>query len=453
MYIFNFYQKEKYILGSFFAIGLCISILLACRLWIPAAIIISIIALIPLVLVASKQPDALIFISILLNFSPVGRNIGFYFILLTALVIFARNFVKGRRIIIFDNTVLLWLTFVILSLASFAKWTSIYRGFRGAMSLFIIPMLLHVIINHGYIDKKAKDRFFSYYFPLINTYIVLQILYLVVTGTAVTGYSYVEFHTGFRLVWGGTVFIAALCMFFTVLMYQTRLYWVKNPIIKILVYINIIVNICCITLIMARAPILSLLCAIGFHIFFTKLFIKQEMKTQITFILIFLLLVASLYLLFGKYLNHLVYRFINMKSDLSFLVRIYMYSQGLYAFKQNYIVGAGPDQYIYQDFVSKVTDPNNIFISYGVSFGIFGLIAIIVILLKPYYFVFKYYIVKKELKNIFALQLLPVLTLAIINSCLEVIVTSFSYGSLFWTTYALFYSTYDHKYSNQENTI
>ncbi|MDQ7799274.1 MAG: O-antigen ligase family protein [Candidatus Edwardsbacteria bacterium] len=440
------FNKRYILLSALSIIGVLVITFYSFNYWLALLLTLGVAFCIPFFISALKYPEFIVFLSILLNFTPLNRNTGFYFILLLAIIHFSKNILIGRPLFKIDKILTIWFSFMVMILITFVKWVNIYRGLRGSLSMIIIPMLLYILFNHGYISKKGTEKFLTTYFPLVYTYIIIQLLLTVIKGTAISGYSFQEFHTGFDLGWGKSVFVAALTMFLLMLTYQTRNYWHNRFIIKSLIYFNFIVSIVVIILIMARAPFVSLFATLMIYYLYNKLFRKTYKKINYLNLLYGILLIIPLYYVFNKFIYYLATRFIHMKTDPSFLVRVYMYYDGFIAYINNIIIGVGPEQHMFKDFLNYVADPNNILISYAVSFGSVGLLLIIALFLMPYITMARLYKVgdNKKIKYLGAM-LIPVLTMAIFNSLFEVIITSFCYGTMFWTVYAIFYRLHDVK--------
>jgi len=401
----------------------------------------SLLLLIPSISLFLKYPDFIIFMGLFLNFSPVNRNIGFYPILLLTIVLAVDALICKKKFIKWDIITLLWILLGIIAIATIPKWISNFRGIKGTLYLVVIPFCIYTLVNSNYLSEKMIVRFFTRYFPILFFYVVIQMLLIVISGSAVSGSTYMHFHTGFRLAWGGTVFLAALILFFSFLAVFTKHYWGKSPLISALNYFNIMISMVFLILIMARAPIVSMILSLIIFIAFKNYYYKSFIKIRPSYFIYTGIIATIIYFIFYGFVNNLIDRFVHMKIDSSFLLRLYLYYTGMKVFIQNILIGLGPDQYLYNDFYKYVTDPNNIFLSYAVAFGIGGLIIIIIIFSMPF---IKLVNIDNKSINVryFGVSLIPVLLLAIFNSCLEVIITSFSYGMLFWTVYAIYFRTY-----------
>lgn len=428
------------------ALGVLICVLSAFQLWLPLVALMAAILIVPYIIVATKYPDAVIFLSILVVFTPFQRavSVHFYMLLSLAAILFVKNSLQRKPIVQVDNVLLLFGVFFTLSLVSLYKWVDIHRGLRGSLSLFVLPTLLYVFFNNGYVSGAGVQRFFKYYFPLIYSYIVGQLLIVIFKGAAVTGYSFVEFHTGFNLGWGWSVFVSALNAFLMFLTIRTKVYWYPHRLIRAMNCLNFVVSSVVIVLIMARAPVVAFLGALLIYNLYRSLFIKHTIRIKISHVVYAAVISLVFYLGFQEHIEHLLVRFVTMRTDASFLIRVYMYVDGIETFIQNFVTGVGPDQHLFWQFFSaKETDPNNIFISYAVSFGVFGLLSISLLFLYPFVIMTNIHKATPE-PNVkyMGSQLLPVLVFAVINSTIEIIITGFTYGSLFWTLYALFYRTF-----------
>lgn len=441
-----------FVLAAAVALALCT--LFALGLWEALALVCVAAFIVPYLVLSVRQPEIIIFLSVLVCFTPLERSVSihFYMVIALALTLFTKRVLDGRRPFTFDPVLLLFCGLAVIMAVTLPRWVSPYRGFRGSLSLFVLPALFYVIFNNGYITPKGCQKFFTVYYPLICTYINGQLLYTVFKGTAITGYSFQEFHAGFDLGWGKSVFVAAVSMFFLVLSWYTRDLWRRNAVLRYLQPANMVINAVVLILIMARAPVVSLSGAIVMFYIFKWTVYKHRITFRFYYLLIAVALSAVIYAFFSQFIAFLVSRFVHMKTDQSFIVRVYMYLDGWNTFVNNMLIGVGPDQHLFKQFHSyKETDPNNILISYAVSFGSIGLAIIIAIFLYPYYKVRQHYRRNPGAsERSFGPLLLPLLTLAVINSCLEVIITSFAYGSLFWVLYALFYRFYDHQIVNGE---
>ncbi|OGF05154.1 MAG: hypothetical protein A2509_11140 [Candidatus Edwardsbacteria bacterium RIFOXYD12_FULL_50_11] len=375
-------------------------------------------------------------------------------IIFLAIVLFIKNIILRKPIFKIDFIVIVFSLFFLLSVASFAKWVSLYRGIRGSLPLYILPLLIYIIFNSGYVSRKGAERYFTLYFPLIYTYIIGQLIFIIYQGTAVTGKSYMEFHTGFDLGWGKSVFVSAVLTFFVFLLYRTRKLWNKKTTIRNLVYFDYCVSAVVLILIMARAPIVSFLGALLLYYIYRKYSFQQEMEFKLSYVIYAILITVPLYFVFKAFVLYLIERFIHMKTDASFLVRIYMYSDGLNTFLHNPLTGVGPDQHYFKQLFSyKETDPNNVFLSYAVSFGVIGLSAICTLFLLPFIKIARRSKINKKDVIPFGSLLLPVFLLSIINSSVEIVITSFAYGAIFWILYALFNKMIDCEIDNNTGIV
>jgi O-antigen ligase len=268
---------------------------------------------------------------------------------------------------------------------------------------------------------------------LLLVYIILQITYVYLVGEASQSNYVMSYHSGFNLVWGRSNYTAAVLAYLSIIVFSTRRYWVSSYVNKIIIFSSLFIALIGIIAIISRGTILALFAGlISILIIYRKHIIKSWY---------WIIGISTISLIGGwlvvDFIIKTIERFKYMKFDLSFLTRLYMYKDLLTVLKNNIFIGVGPEQYRYTDFYSYQNDPHNIFLSYGIPFGIGGIILISLILIMPFAKLYKTR--KSQAQNLPILFFLPAFMTAVVHSLVEPTITAFGYGMLFWTMYALMF--------------
>lgn len=412
--------------------GVLIIIFVAEKSWLNVGLFSFFLFIIPMMWLFSRYPDVVIFFVLLFEFSPLPIHSGHYLLIFMSLILFTKRMVYFKNIFKYDFIVLLWLLILLLFCTTIPKWNNIYYGLRGIQYLFILPFSIHVLFNYDYLSTNSRMRFLKYYFPILLFYITLQMLVAYILGVAVTDKSWNAFHSGFDLVWGHSVFVSAVLVLLASIVFQSRKYWEQHYIIRVLGYTSLVASLIGIVLIVSRASALSIIAAILAYFIIDHKKINKYTIIKII-ISVGIVLLPFIYYLY-RFVYQLVERFIHMRFDMSFLVRLHMYKNAIEVFKKNIFIGVGPEQYGFNDFYLIKYDPHNVLLSYGVSFGILGFLVIMSIFIYPLYVSYR----KRNKINAVSCLYVPTIIAAVINAQVEPTIPTYAYGTLFWVIYAMF---------------
>lgn len=424
-----------YLTAAIIALGLAAVGFVACDMILVAGIVL----LLTLTPFASysliKCPDVLVFIALLLNYTPVPHNYGNLIIIVTTLILILGRVLSGQAGLKLDTVVILWLVMAGLAFLTIPKWNSLSLGIKGLHRAFMLPLSIYILFTQRYISDGGIRRFIRVYIPILVVYVLAQVM-LVFFATNVNMTSHWQaVHGGFDLVWGKSNTIAATMVLFVALLYSSPIREGGAFVQKLLIYSLIGSALMFSAVIVSRGAILSLLAAIALY---AAILIYRRKKINLGRILMYgsALSALSLLLLRKPLLNY-IERFSNLKVDASTFSRLYMIRDTLLTIKDNLLVGIGPNQRMYSDFYKYHNNPHNAFLQYGAELGILGIIVLAVLFAIPYYRAGK--IIKSDPAKasiLLGLFFLP-LTVAVINSQGEAAITLYNYGIVYWIYYSI----------------
>ena len=382
-----------------------------------------------------KCPDVLVFIALMVNYTPVPHNYGNLIIIATALALILGRALSGQAWLKLDSVVILWLVMAGLAFLTIPKWHSLSLGVKGLHRAFILPLSIYILFTQRYISDGGIRRFLRIYLPILAVYVMTQVTLVFLATNVNVSSHWQAVHTGFDLVWGKSNTIAATMVLFVVLLYSSPIREGGTFSHKMLVYSLIGSALMFSAVIVSRGAILSLLVAIALY---AAILIYRHRKINLGRMLVYGSALSALFLLLlRKPLLNYIDRFSNLKVDVSTFARLYMIRNTLLMIKDNLWVGIGPSQKMYTDFYMYHNNPHNAFLQYGAELGVLGIIVLAVLFAIPYFRAGK--IIKSDPAQgrvLLGLFFLP-LTVAVINSQGEAAITLYNYGIVYWIYYAI----------------
>lgn len=423
----------------FVTAGLVLVALISMQQWLAGGLLFGLLFLTPLYVYLVKNPDIGILFSLFINFMPINKWIspGCLMILFLYLGLSFSRLVNGHIYKKNDFIIRLLGVMLCLILLSIPKWTNIINGIRGSFELLIIPFILYHLINGNFLNEK-QIRNILIGMPIVLIIILIEaiVAYLIAISniTYLNTENILAFH-GFSVIWGKSNYLAAVLSLLILFCYGIKSY-LNIKILNLIIDISICTALLFIIIIASRGAIIALLGGL-LVVFALKIFYKKNIN-----ILLWFAFIVAMGNFLIKFIKFIILRFQNINIDPSAMARLYMWYESFQSIKNNLLVGTGPKQKLLTDFYSFHYDPHNIFLRYGVDTGIIGILAIIILLLIPFLRIFVNRIRSKK-SYLFLILFLPSLTAALINTQIEITITSFWYGMLFWTIYALFFRLYD----------
>ena len=392
--------------------------------------------LIPLVIYRSiVNPGAVLFICLIAYFTPEAELYGNIILFLYGLTIVIYHLLVKRIHIKVDIILLLWLAIGINAFLTIGRWHHLSLAMRGLLHFAFLPIIVYISIVKNIIDYDGCQRFIKIYFPIVISYAVIQVILYYFSNVAISKINSMSLHSGYGLGWGVSNTLATIMVLFATVLYSNPGFTRANPIVRTWFYFLIASTVMIAVMIISRGALLSLTLAVSvFYIIRSILEKRFDLWHWLGKLTILSLFITGL---FYRYIVTLIDRFANLKIDQSTFGRLYVAWDSFAAMKKNLLIGPGPNQYRYHEFYRYLEDPHNIFLRYGVDFGIISMGIISLILMYPLYKILKLYRQKPvSAVNIYTLLMLPYL-IALCNSQIEAAITKFNYGLVFWVFYSL----------------
>lgn len=424
-----------FLLGGVLAICL-----LSFQQWIALIVLLSLVVLILSIYLSLDHPDVLLFIVLLLNITYFPyKSATFFIIIFLCLVIYLKHKQDHAKYRL-DPIVVLWLLLAVLAVITIPKWKNILHGLQGSINLIVMPLLLYLAIKEGWLPQLSAKKMFTIFTPVLIIYLVAQVIVVVIfskelpsLGSEINIMAYHSLDLG----WGKSNYIAAILVYLVLAVISAKNLFGKSVLNKIYVNTLIIAGIFPVVLILSRGAVLSFVCGLLVYWYFYNSFYEKKIKIWNWVIIGF---VSSIVLF--DYMYKLWQRFSQSKVDPSIMIRFYIWKESVSKIKKNILIGAGPGQNMFTDFnYISVNDPHNIFLRYGIDLGVLAIIIIIIILLLPLIQMYSLYKRKANNINNIVILFVPSYLSAIINSQIEVVISSYLLGMLFWLFYALMWQS------------
>jgi len=418
-------------LGLFSIYSLCF------QQWLGLIILYSSVFFLLFVYLSLDHPEILIFITLFLNITYFPyKSATFFIILLLCIVLFLKHLQNVDFKFHPDIITVLWLLMGVLVIFTLPKWNDLLNGLEGTINLVVMPLLLYQIVKEGWIKQLTISKIFRTYVPLLIIYLIVQVFITVIFSKDLpklgSDINIMAYHS-LNLKWGRSNYVTAILVYLLLAVVSAKDLFGENVFSSVFINVIIIVGLFPVILILSRGSILAFICGLVIYWFLHKNFYGGKIKVGHWIIMGF----PTVIILF-EYLYKLWQRFSQAKVDPSTLIRLYIWRESFLKIKNNLVIGAGPGQNLFTDFnYMGVNDPHNMFLRYGVDLGVLSMILIAIILILP--LVKMYSLHKKKEKNINNIIILftPSYIAAIIISQLEVVITSYLFGMLFWLFYAL----------------
>lgn len=423
-------------------LGLGTLVLLAFRVWVPVVLLIASIAVTALLILLRKRPEILLTIGIAISFMPEGKNLGYPLFILLFLYLIIRRMIIEKSIFKLDFISKIWLIIIMLGLITISKWHYYFMGIQWFMSLAIIPFIFYVLLNNEYIDQGGATWLLSYGFPIIIGVVIIEsfaAIGIFLFNNVNEGISVKNLldarhvsipDVGSNRLAGVLVFCASFGLFTEKFWHGN---WLKNNLILGSLYVAIILSF----LLISRGALISLAIAISIFLMGKLLLGKKIAIKKIKILPIFVISII-IFMIMQPFIKDLVYRMQHIKYSVSTLSRLSLWNNCILKIKDSPFIGTGPAQYEYRVFSENLEDPHNIFLRYGVEFGILGLISIFIIFIYPFVLFIKKYSKNRERINPLFLSFAPSLLGVLVHSQIDSLIGSRTAGPLIWLVWALF---------------
>ncbi|MDO9391156.1 MAG: hypothetical protein Q7U71_05220, partial [bacterium] len=124
-----------------------------------------------------RHTDSLLFLGVILNFTPYSRQFGNIIIVGTSLIKLFHFTVVEKKKLPFDFITSMWTIIGILLIITIPKWHFISLGLKTTNSIFVIPILIYLLFSSECIDYNGVKRFINYYFPILAIYLLVQFVW------------------------------------------------------------------------------------------------------------------------------------------------------------------------------------------------------------------------------------------------------------------------------------
>lgn len=382
-----------------------------------------------------KCPDVLVFIALMVNYTPVPHNYGNLIIIATALALILGRALSGQAWLKLDSVVILWLVMAGLAFLTIPKWHSLSLGVKGLHRAFILPLSIYILFTQRYISDSGIRRFIKIYVPILAAYVLGQVALIFFVSNVNVASHWQAVHAGFDLGWGKSNTIAATLVLFAVLLYSNPLIKVGTFMQRLLLYTIICTSLIFTAVIVSRGAILSLLVA---TLIYSSIVVYRSKRISISKLIGYGTALAVLGLvLLRKPLLDYIDRFSSLKVDVSTFARLYMIRDTLLTIKNNLLIGVGPNQKMYSDFYMYHENPHNVMLQYGTEMGLLAVVIMAVLFVLPYVRGWRRLRAEPaKSQHLLGLFFLP-LTVSIINSQGEAAITLYHYGVVFWIYYSI----------------
>ncbi|MBU2593895.1 MAG: O-antigen ligase family protein [Candidatus Edwardsbacteria bacterium] len=420
----------------FISVGVLLICLLTAQYWQAFIIVSAAIIFVTVFLLLRNKPEFLIIISIILNYIPKGTRIGYSLMLLTFIYLLINRIINKQIIFKPDLTNVSWLFIIVLGVITFPKWQYLIVGLQWFAALSLVPLLLYIMIVNEYITPEAIHWLGRTGIPIIFSFIVAEtvlavFLLLSKQDSFFSIFNIMTFH-GLEITGNGSNRLAGILVFIAVFGMLSKRYWsggfLRNLWMHVITFTALIISL----LIMSRGAFVSLIVAM---LVYGICKFTYERKINVLSIIIFS---VSVFVIAKPFIEHLLFRMQNVKIDASTLSRLIMWKNCVTQIKNEFIVGAGPGQYLFRDFTRYLDDPHNMFLRYGVDFGGVSILFLIIILIYPAMLVIKYRNLSRQKILPIVLIYAPPLIGALVHNQIDSTFTSRSSSPLLWLIWALF---------------
>lgn len=385
--------------------------------------------------IVCRWPDFGLFISMGLSFIPVSEDRVNVLLCLIAIIlniyILLKKSIKKRL----DIITLSWLIIVINCILTMAKWSNLQQAIKGVYLYILLPYTIYAFINSELIDAHGVGRILKKYIPAVVVFSLIQVFWVYVFNINISVLDRMSMHSGFDVGWAYSNTLAAILALFFAALYANPILNTKNVLLRgtVILLMSMCVIVC--LLIVSRGALLSIV--IGFTVFRSVILLIDKKLSLRKLLLISSTVITAGMVLFSNYISAVIDRFVHLQIDASFQARLYVVFDSYKQMVKQPFIGAGPNQYQYQDFYELLLDPHNVFLRYGVDFGIISMLAIFTILIYPIIRIYRLYKIDKAFAREVIIRYLFPVSVAIVNSQFEAAITKYNYGIIFWIYYAL----------------
>ena len=361
-----------------------------------------------------------------------GLSFGHFVLLLYSGIILIRVIIEHKLHFYSKPAAILLISLLALAMMTVGKWTNIKAGLLGTIQLVITPILLIVLLN----SRECKvnlTHVLQKGFPLLAVILSLSTFFVMIEKMQLNvslGLDIMGFHN-IEVLNTPSNRLAGLLAFLALCIYTTRNILDKRRVISSLNYAIITTALVLSFLIISRGAILSLICGIAIIIFGQLVFNNRSKILKIS--LIFAVIISLL----RPFWEMFYFRISNIKVDLSHLYRLAMWWDSLMKIKMGPIIGSGPGQYLFNNFTNRTNDPHNMFLRYGVELGGVSIIILIALMVLPILYLLRLRKRNEELFKEYFIEFTPPLVAALFHSQIDIIITSPSYGLVFWVFWGI----------------
>jgi len=433
----NIISTINFIIHLSFGLAILLLLLLvAMQKWIPVLIFIVTIVFTVVFALYRKKPEVLIVIGLLLNFVPHCLKVGYTIIIVTFMLTIIERYVKEHKKIKLDIVKIAWSAIVLLGLITIPKWNLIWVGIQYYAALSIIPLMIYILITDEYISETGSRWILKTGIPIIAGVILLETLMalisILLSQEATVGFVNINIFRTIEIPENGTNRLAGMLMFLSIHLFLTRSKWkggwAKNIILTLGMSLTFIISF----LFTSRGALICLFVAIVAYVVG-----KYLLEKRVNWLTIVLPLLPVIIIL-KPFVERLLYRMQNVKTDWSTLARLVLWKDCISHIKNGLIIGTGPAQYIYRSFSEVLIDPHNMFLRYGLEFGAISIILLLIILSYPIILVLKGFKINRALSMSIFIMFAPQLLGTITHSQIDSTITSRSSGLLIWLVWTLF---------------
>ncbi len=421
----------------FAALGLAALLLFCFQQWIGSLLLVSLFGIIVIIYLSYYHPVTVLFISLLMNYSIIKyKLLGFFILIILCLVSLVRRRSESKPIFHFDIVSFLWSVLLLLLIITIPRWNNLREGIKGSVEMVIMPFLLFKMINDKWIEEISIKTIATIFLPIFAVFILVQVAYAIVFSKELsnvgTSINIMAFHN-LDIIWGKSNTVAAILTYLSLILFSAQQILIKNILHRLIVNIIIFVSLLSIIVILSKGAILSLVCGI---LIMMLLYMLIDKKIKI---LPWLFMGTFAYFIIYDYVHKIWLRFSTAIFESSTMSRITLWLESIYQIRNNILIGVGPKQFKFA-LDSRVCDPHNMFLRYGVDLGFISIIILTIILTLPVFKIFKLHRRKYYKINKLSMLFLPSYIAAIVNSQVEIVVQSYIYGMLFWLFYAIMWN-------------
>jgi len=426
---------QRLILGFFVLLGFIFLGLFSIEQYRILMVLLSLCILPVIIYLSVKYPESMLWLCLMLYFTPGGEWPGNILVVFWGTVLVFHRFLIKKIRISLDPILYLWI-FILLNLViTVPKWLHLFKAFRGSIHFVFIPLIIYLSMAKGLIDDKGCDRFIGFYLPLAISYAIIQLSLKLLFSLEFFGHYVMRAHTGINLGWGYSNTLAAIMVLFASVIISHPGFKAGKILQRLWFYYLLFIAITTPFIIISRGAVISFLLGTILYLIFQSIMTGNlQIKKWLLFSGIVVIIVI---VFFYSYLYALIWRFQNLRMDISTFTRLHLIMDSLNAMRHNLLIGVGPNQRLFSEFYRYLEDPHNIFLRYGVDFGLISMLAFLLILIYPLSLLLKS--VKKDKNKTLAIygQFMLPYYVAICNSQIEAAITKYHYGIIFWTFYGL----------------